>query len=46
MLDRKVFIIGGGNIGASIAEGLLDDNIKNSKLINIVDSDKKLKKYL
>lgn len=44
MLDRKVFIIGGGNMGASIAEGLLDDNIKNSKLINIVDSDKKLKK--
>ena len=31
-------------MGASIAEGLLDDNINNSKLINIVDSDKKLKK--
>ena len=44
MLDRKVFIIGGGNMGASIAEGLLDDDINNSELINIVDSDKKLKK--
>ena len=44
MLDRKVYIIGGGNMGASIAEGLLDDNINNSQLINIVDSDKKLKK--
>ena len=31
-------------MGASIAEGLLDDDINNSKLINIVDSDKKLKK--
>ena len=44
MLDRKVYIIGGGNMGAAIAEGLLDDVINNCELINIVDSDKKLKK--
>ena len=33
-------------MGAAIAEGLLDDDINNCQLINIVDSDKKLKKYL
>lgn len=44
MLDRKVYIIGGGNMGSSIAEGLLDDDINNSEQINIVDSDEKLKK--
>ena len=42
MLDRRVYIIGGGNMGAAIAEGLLDDDINNCQLINIVDSDKKL----
>ena len=31
-------------MGASIAEGLLDDDINNSELINIIDSDKGLKK--
>ena len=31
-------------MGASIAEGLLDDDINNSELINIIDSDKSLKK--
>ena len=44
MLDKKVYIIGGGNMGASIAEGLLYDDINNSELINIIDSDKSLKK--
>lgn len=44
MLYKKVYIIGGGNMGASIAEGLLDDDINNSELINIIDSDKSLKK--
>ena len=44
MLDRRVYIIGGGNMGTAIAEGLLDDDINNCELINIVDSDKKLKK--
>jgi pyrroline-5-carboxylate reductase len=43
MLDRKIFIIGGGNMGTSIAEGLLNDDGDNSELINIVDSDKELK---
>ena len=44
MLDKKVYIIGGGNMGASIAEGLLDDDVNNSEQINIIDSDKSLKK--
>ena len=44
MLDRKVYIIGGGNMGFSIADGLLNDDINNSVLLNIVDCNKKLKK--
>ena len=39
MLDRKVLLLA-EEIWKTIAEGLLDDNINNSKLINIVDSDK------
>ena len=42
MLDRKIFIIGGGNMGSAITEGLLNDD-GNSELINIVDSDQNLK---